>query len=91
MRIRQLNEQMVAGLPDRALDLLELAAPVYGADAAVRRGGAADQQMGQKWHRRFAVDMPVRDLTFWQNAGLVETLEETLMFLSGDRFEFSFR
>lgn len=90
LRISQLNRQMVAGLPKRALDLLELAGLVYGVDAAISRGGSTDQQMGRKWHRRFVVEMPVRDLDFWQSTGVPENLEETLMFLSGDRFVFTF-
>ncbi|WP_233421907.1 7-cyano-7-deazaguanine synthase [Ruegeria profundi] len=90
LRIGQLNRQLVEGLQDRALDLLEIAALVYCADAAVSRGGLADQKMGEKWRRRFVATMPVRDLDFWQRESVVQTLEETLMFLSGDRFEFSF-
>lgn len=80
----------MAGLPDRALDFLEIAALVYGLDAAVSRGGLADQQMARRWHRRFDIDMTVRDLSFWSGKGITETLEETLIFLSGDRFEFTF-
>ncbi|WP_135507208.1 7-cyano-7-deazaguanine synthase [Roseovarius aestuariivivens] len=88
--IEQLNRQLVAALPDRALDLLEIAALVYCADSAVSRGGPADQQMGAKWHRRFLVDMPVRDLFFWQQSDALKALEQALMFLSGDRFVFEF-
>lgn len=90
LRISQLNKQMVAALSDRALDLLEIAALVYGADAVASRGGSADQQMGRKWHRRFVVEMPVREMAFWTDSALRQTLEQTLMFLSGDRFEFTF-
>lgn len=90
LQVAQLSRRLVARLPDRALDLLELAAVVYGVDAAVSRGGPADVKMGQKWHRRFAVEMPVRDFGFWHTAGVKQSLEETLMFLSGDRFEFHF-
>ncbi|MGX9352229.1 7-cyano-7-deazaguanine synthase [Shimia sp. W99] len=90
LRIGRLSEQLVEGLSDRALDLLELAAVVYGADAAVSRGGSVDQQMGRKWHRRFIVDVPVRDHGFWSRQDVTLSLEETLMFLSGDRFEFGF-
>ncbi len=90
LRIGQLNRQLVEGLQDRALDLLEIAALVYCADAAVSRGGLTDQRMGDKWHRRFVATMPVRDLDFWQRESVIQALEETLMFLSGDRFEFSF-
>ncbi|WP_420857880.1 7-cyano-7-deazaguanine synthase [Marivivens marinus] len=88
--ISHLNAQLVADLPDRALDLLEVAAVVYGADAAISRGGTADQHMGTQWHRRFEVEMPVRDNAFWQSTEAVLALEEMLMFLSGDRFVFQF-
>lgn len=90
LRIGQLNKQLVEGLKERALDLLEIAAVAYCADAAISRGGSADQEMGKKWHRRFVVEMPVRALEFWKDTDVVEALEETLMFLSGDRFAFTF-
>lgn len=88
LRISRLNQRLVSHLPDRTLDLLEIAALVYGVDAAVSRGGSADQNMGRKWHRRFIVNMPVRDHAFWSGGDVSAALEETLMFLSGDRFEF---
>ncbi len=90
IRISQLSRQLVENLPDRTLDLLEIAALVYGADSAVSRGGQTDQQMGRKWHRRFIVEIPVRDLVFWQTGDVQNALEGMLMFLSGDRFEFTF-
>lgn len=90
VRIGHLNAQLVAELPDRALDLLEVAAVVYGADAAISRGGTADQQMGAQWHRRIEVEMPVRDYGFWESEEVALALEEMLMFLSGDRFVFRF-
>jgi 7-cyano-7-deazaguanine synthase in queuosine biosynthesis len=90
LRVGQLSRRLVARLPDRALDLLELAALVYGVDSAVSRGGPADVRLGARWHRRFRVEMPVRDHAFWQDAEVVRSLQETLMFLSGDRFTFAF-
>ncbi|TDL91374.1 hypothetical protein E2L05_00205 [Meridianimarinicoccus aquatilis] len=88
--ISHLNAQLVAELPDRTLDLLEVAAVVYGADAGVSRGGTADQHMGARWNRHFEVEMPVRDHDFWNCTEVVSALEEMLMFLSGDRFAFRF-
>lgn len=88
--ISHLNAQLVAELPDRTLDLLEIAAVVYGADAGVSRGGTADQHMGARWNRHFEVEMPVRDHDFWNCTEVVSALEEMLMFLSGDRFVFRF-
>lgn len=90
LRIERLTRELVAGLPARALDVLELAALVYAVDASVPRGGTADERMGAKWHRRFLVEVPVRDLATWSDPDLKRTLEEMLLFLSGDRFEFSF-
>ena len=90
LRIERLNRRMVEALPDRAMDLLELAALVYAADSSVSRGGTTLQQMGRQWHRRFVVEMAVRDLDFWQQDEVRRALEELLMFLSGDRFQFEF-
>ncbi|SFR47918.1 7-cyano-7-deazaguanine synthase [Litoreibacter janthinus] len=90
LKIRQLSRQLVAALPDRALDLIEIAALVYAVDASVSRGGLTDQHMGAKWHRRFLIEMPVLDLSLWTSPDLQRDLEETLMFLSGDKFEFKF-
>ncbi len=89
LRIGQLSRRLVAGLSDWALDLLQVATLIYGIDAAVSRGGAANARMGALWHRRFHVEMPVRNLGFWRDAEVVQTQQETLMFLSGDRFVFS--
>ena len=90
LRIGHMSRQLVSQLPDIAIDLIELAALVYAIDSSVSRGGLADQQMGAKWHRRFLVEVPVRVLAHWSDPDLRRDLEETLMFLSGDRFEFSF-
>jgi hypothetical protein len=90
LKIRQHSRRLVESLPDRALDLIEIAALVYTVDAAISRGGLTDQQMGAKWHRRFVVEMPVFDFDIWTTPKVKNALEETLMFLSGDRFEFVF-
>ncbi len=46
--------------------------------------------MGAKWHRRFKIEMPVRDSAFWKGSDVSGSLEEMLMFLSSDRFVFHF-
>lgn len=90
LEIGKLSEQMLSGLSDRALDLLEIAGLVYAVDALASRGGTAMSQMGQQWHRRFIVRMSVRDLDLWQKPEITEALEKLLFFLSNDRFEFEF-
>lgn len=90
LKIRQMNRKLVAALPDKALDLIEIAALVYAVDASVSRGGLTDRQMGAKWHRRFVVEVPVLDFALWTKPEVKHALEDTLMFLSGDRFVFEF-
>lgn len=90
LRIERLTRQMVAELPARVFDLLEIATLVYAVDSSVSRGGTALSQMGKKWHRRFVIDMPIRDLDFWTQSEVQDALESLLFFLSGDRFEFRF-
>lgn len=90
LRIGHLRKSVVVALPDIAIDLIELAAFVYAIDSSISRGGLTDRQMGAKWHRRFRVTLPVRKLETWSNPALKRELEETLMFLSGDRFSFTF-
>lgn len=90
LRIGHIRKNLVLGLPEVALDLIEIAAFVYAIDSSISRGGLMDQKMGTKWHRSFHVSLPVRNLTLWAGPHLKRTLEETLMFLSGDRFTFDF-
>ena len=90
VQIGKLSKQLLTGLSDRAIDLLEIASLVYAVDALVSRGGTVMRQMGKQWHRRFAVTMSVRDIAIWQYPNTRRVLEELLLFLSDDRFEFEF-
>lgn len=90
LRIGKLSKQLLTRLSDRTLDLLEIAALVYAVDALVSRGGTTMRQMGRQWHRRFTVTMSMRDIDLWQQPDLKRALEELLLFLSNDRFEFNF-
>lgn len=90
LRIGALSKTLVERLPDKVIDLIEIAALVYAVDSSVSRGGLVDAQMGAKWHRQFDVEMAVRCPTLWNDTALKQNLEETLMFLSDDRFRFTF-
>lgn len=90
LRIGHIRKSLVLGLPNVALDLVEIAAFVYAIDSSISRGGLMDQKMGAKWYRSFHVSLPVRNLALWSAPQLKRNLEETLMFLSGDRFTFDF-
>lgn len=90
LKIGGLTRQLVDSLPSKSLDLLEIAGLVYGVDAAVSRGGLTLNQLGRDWYRHFKIEMPVRDPDLWNSPDLKTALEETLGFLSDDRFEFTF-
>ncbi len=75
---------------DVATDLLEIAAFVYTADQAVRRGGKSEFEYGAKWRRHFWIELPVRQPDFWADDKVLGPLKELLTFLSDDDFEFHF-
>lgn len=91
LRVSQLTRKMVSELPDILADLLEVAAFVYAADSAIRRGGPAAEMMGAAWRRDLHFEIPVRCLDLWQDAETTELLCKTLGFLSDDTYAFSFR
>lgn len=83
--------QSVFHLPDRILDLLELAAYVYCADRSITRG-PKDAVEFHKWSRSFHFHVKVRDFDFWKQPKIARLLNEALSFLSGDReFVFTFQ
>ncbi len=90
LRIQGLSRRMVANPPEPVLDLVEIAAIVYAADAAIRRGGAKDAQMGARWRRRMMFEIPVRDPDLWNSADVKGSLEKTLGLLSDDHYAFAF-
>lgn len=90
LRIDRLSRKLITELPDRVLDLLEIAAYVYAADAVVRRGGPADRRLGAEWRRRLSFKIPVRNPELWNDAVVRVPLIETLGMLSDDQYSFSF-
>ena len=90
LKIGSLSRNLVSSLPDTAIDLIEIATFVYAIDASISRGGLRDRNMAAKWYRKFLIDLPVRELALWSDPGVKRDLEETLAFLSGDRFNFTF-
>ena len=52
-------------LPDRVLDLLEIASYIYAADRLVLRG-AKDALEYHSWSRNFLFIIKVRDIHFWR-------------------------
>lgn len=83
--------QQVFHLPDRCLDLLELAAYVFAADRLISRGSERAVEY-QSWSRQFHFVVKVRDHDFWCTSQVLNALKELLCFATGDRdFKFTFQ
>lgn len=87
--INVLRDHLPAELPERLEDLILISAYVYAADTRVTRGTEKDV-FGAKWCRSFHFAVPVRDIEFWQQPRVIDLLQRTLSFLTGDDFEFEF-
>ena len=78
-------------LPDRCLDLLEIAAYVFSGDRLTSRG-PTDAVEYQSWSRRFRFIVKVRDYKFWDQPEVREALGKALCFATGDSaYEFTFQ
>ena len=82
--IAAIEEKLGCGPSSVATDLLKIALAVYSTDLSVPRDLAQDD-----WTRDLSVYMPVDNAGMWEQAR--PQLEQTLRFLSGDRWDFSFR
>ena len=78
-------------LPDRILDLLEIAAYVFCADRRTPRG-PKNRVEYHSWSRMFHFVIKVRDFEFWNKSEVKKKLKESLSFMSGDRsYHFTFQ
>ena len=80
----------MSNLPDLYADLLEIATYIYCADQTTTRGGSGAMNIGANWRRNMHFVIPVRKQDFWSKQDVIETLENTLSFLSDDNYEFRF-
>lgn len=71
-------------VPDLAQDFLCIASCIYATDKAVARDAEDD-----KWTRHLAVEIPVEHVDTWTS--IAGDLSACIAFLTGDRWEFSFR
>ena len=78
-------------LPDRCLDLLEVAAYVFAADRLSSRG-PKDAVEYHAWSRRLHLVVRVRDYEFWRQSMVIEALRDVLRFATGDQdYRFTFQ
>ncbi len=81
----------VFNLPDRCLDLLEIAAYVFAADRLTPRGSKTAVEY-QSWSRSLHFVAKVRDYEFWRQPRVGETLGAALRFATGDKdYQFTFQ
>ena len=73
----------VFNLPDRCLDLLEIAAYVFAADRLTFRGSRRAVEY-QAWSRKFHFVVKVRDYEFWCQSSVNKALRAVLLFATGD-------
>jgi hypothetical protein len=76
-------------VPDRMIDLLEIAAYVYTGDSATRRGSDWSGPE-EPWGRDLKFVIPVRDFDFWDSDEVKGRLVRLLNFLSDDVWKFRF-
>ena len=83
--------QSVYHLPDRCLDLLEIAAYVFAGDRLTARG-AKNSIEYHSWARNLQYVVRVRDHAFWSQPNVVDALTAALLFVTGDRsYDFTFQ
>ena len=75
-------------LPDRILDLLEIAAYIFAADRRAYRGPKNAVEY-HHWPRSMHFHIRVREATFWNRAEIKQMLSDALVFMTGD-FEYLF-
>ncbi len=85
-----ISQKMVQKVPPLLQDLLEIATYIYSGDQNVSRGGRAIFEYANDWHRNLYYEIPVREYDFWTNEEISRLLANTLSFMSGDTYRFSF-
>jgi hypothetical protein len=90
LSVEHITRTMVAALPPRVADLLEIACYVYAADQFSRREALTMPRMGEDWRRAFSFRIAVRDPDFWNSAEVRSQLAGILGFLSEDEYAFAF-
>lgn len=77
-------------LPDKIVDLLQIASYVFCADRQAYRG-SRDSLGNESWGRSLYFEIPVNDIGFWSSDRVIHALENALTFMTGDRqYHFTF-
>jgi 7-cyano-7-deazaguanine synthase in queuosine biosynthesis len=77
-------------IPAKILDLIQIASYIFCADRMSRRS-SRDSINNDSWSRVFNISMPVIEVDFWNLDNTKKTLNDALVFMTGDRkYEFDF-
>ncbi len=90
LKLDRMRKRLAGAEPQRLTDFVEIASYVFAADRNTSRGPLWDPGFGGEWRRSFLLVIAVRDLAFWRQPDVKETLHETLGFLSEDWWGFEF-
>ena len=89
LQVENIEAPILKACSPRGRDLLRIAAYAFGADTSVPRMTPKDVFL-DLWSRELRLIVPVVDLDFWSAPSVRADLEQTLSFLTGDRFTFEF-
>lgn len=89
LRLQELSDPLTGTLQGKAYDLVCIAAYIYVADQLESRGGPTDIY-GKDWRRETAISIPVGEPEFWNSSQIRKLLEQTVNFVSGEVWHFSF-
>jgi hypothetical protein len=82
IRIEDVAKVFAKHLSPRLVDLLEIAAYAFTADAATRRGeGWEERKSKESWDRSIHFVIAVREPDFWGSPAVVHLLRDILLFL----------
>lgn len=90
LRVEDVAKVFLKHLTPRLVDLLEIAAYVYTADATTKRTGSWEDDAVEPWDRHFRMVIPVRDRAFWTRPDVTTLLSRTLRVLADDTYDFDF-
>lgn len=90
LKFENISSKLVQEIPSAVKDLLEIASYIYCADQSVSRGGRIGRANGKDWHRDMTLDIAVRNPDIWSETAVTKEIEETISFLSGERYRFQF-
>lgn len=89
LQIENITHQILSNLNPISKDLLEIASYIYYADCSIKRGSDRDV-FSEDWRRKFDFVIPISNPDLWNSENINNKLKNTLEYLSGDEYSFTF-